>query len=166
MSFQRLLHAFPKPQKTFSLVSRNNQQIFNHQKYFQQLKPAINQTFSIYRWSPDSDKPPQQVNYTVDVSDCPMILDVLIKIKNTMDPTLSFRRSCREGICGSCSMNIDGSNTLACLCKTKKGSSQSTRILPLPHLQVVKDLVGDLTLFYEHYKAIQPWLQRKTPKKK
>jgi len=165
MSFRRLLHVFPKPRKTFSLVSGNNHKIFNHQKYFQQQKPAINQTFAIYRWTPDIDKSPEEVKYTVDVSDCPMILDVLIKIKNTIDPTLSFRRSCREGICGSCAMNIDGSNTLACLCKTKKGAGNSTRILPLPHLQVIKDLVGDLTAFYDHYKEIQPWLQRKTPKK-
>jgi len=128
-------------------------------------KPAVQQAFAIYRWDPDSNKPPREQVFEVDVSDCPMILDVLIKIKTLQDPTLTFRRSCREGICGSCSMNIDGTNTLACLCKTKPGAGAKTRILPLPHLQVVKDLVGDLTLFYDHYKSIQPWLQRKTPKK-
>merc|ERR1712083_549356 len=116
---------------------------------------------------PAGTEAPKEVNYEVDVSDCPMILDVLIKIKNKLDTTLSFRRSCREGICGSCSMNIDGTNTLACLCRTKPGDTAATktRILPLPHVSIVKDLVGDLSLFYEHYKSIEPWLQTKTPKK-
>jgi len=129
------------------------------------VKQARTQTFSIYRWDPAGSDPPREEKYDVDVSDCPMILDVLIKIKNQQDTTLSFRRSCREGICGSCSMNIDGTNNLACLCKTKPGSGTTTRILPLPHVSIVKDLVGDLTLFYDHYKSIEPWLQRKTPKK-
>eukprot|EP00484_Ammonia_sp_Unknown_P021841 CAMPEP_0197029834 /NCGR_PEP_ID=MMETSP1384-20130603/9196_1 /TAXON_ID=29189 /ORGANISM="Ammonia sp." /LENGTH=263 /DNA_ID=CAMNT_0042459071 /DNA_START=217 /DNA_END=1008 /DNA_ORIENTATION=+ len=129
------------------------------------LRQPRMQTFSIYRWDPAGTEAPKEVNYQVDVSDCPMILDVLIKIKNQQDTSLSFRRSCREGICGSCSVNVDGSNTLACLCKTKPGQDLKTRILPLPHVSIVKDLVGDLTLFYEHYKSIQPWLQRKTPKK-
>ena len=82
-------------------------------------KPAANtKTFSIYRWNPDDGKPPRQQEYEIDLNECgPMILDALIKIKNEMDPTLTFRRSCREGICGSCSMNINGTNTLACLCK-------------------------------------------------
>jgi len=131
---------------------------------FSAKKPARMQTFSVYRWDPAQSAPPKEVDYTVDTSDCPMILDVLIKIKNQQDSTLSFRRSCREGICGSCSMNIDGTNTLACLCKTKSNENEKTRILPLPHVSIVKDLVGDLTLFYEHYKSIEPWLQRKTPK--
>jgi len=143
-----------KPSKNYVLLSRR----------FANVKAVQNQTFNIYRWSPDAGKEPEVKPYTVDVSDCPMILDVLIKIKNAQDATLTFRRSCREGICGSCAMNIDGTNTLACLCKTKPGANVSTRILPLPHLQIVKDLVGDLTLFYEHYKSIQPWLHRKTPK--
>jgi succinate dehydrogenase (ubiquinone) iron-sulfur subunit len=89
-----------------------------------------------------------------------MVLDALIKIKNEIDPTLTFRRSCREGICGSCAMNIDGSNTLACLCFIDK-SKDSTRLLPLPHMYVVKDLVPDLTNFYEQYKSINPWLRIK-----
>lgn len=70
-----------------------------------------------------------------------MILDALIKIKNEMDPTLTFRRSCREGICGSCAMNIDGRNTLACLCKIEDDAGKATKIYPLPHMYVVKDLV-------------------------
>lgn len=61
------------------------------------------------------------------------ILDALIKIKNEVDPTLTFRRSCREGICGSCAMNIDGQNTLACLCRIDRNESQTTKIYPLPH---------------------------------
>jgi succinate dehydrogenase (ubiquinone) iron-sulfur subunit len=89
-----------------------------------------------------------------------MVLDALIKIKNEQDPTLAFRRSCREGICGSCAMNIEGSNTLACLCFIDKKSAEPMKIYPLPHMYVIKDLVPDLTNFYEQYKSIKPWLQR------
>lgn len=88
-----------------------------------------------------------------------MVLDALIKIKNEMDPTLTFRRSCREGICGSCAMNIGGVNTLACISKIDT-SDKATKIYPLPHMYVVKDLVPDLNHFYEQYRSIQPWLQR------
>ena len=91
-----------------------------------------------------------------------MVLDALIKIKNEQDPTLTFRRSCREGICGSCAMNIDGSNTLACLCHIPK-SDDAMKINPLPHMYVVKDLVPDMSNFYAQYKSIKPWLQRKQP---
>lgn len=91
-----------------------------------------------------------------------MILDALIRIKNEMDPTLTFRRSCREGICGSCAMNIEGTNTLACLCRISD-VDKVTKIYPLPHTYVVKDLVPDLTQFYKQYKSIKPYLQRKTP---
>lgn len=90
-----------------------------------------------------------------------MVLDALIKIKNEIDPTLTFRRSCREGICGSCSMNIGGTNTLACISKIDKDSSKPIKIYPLPHMFVVKDLVPDMNNFYEQYRSIQPWLQRK-----
>jgi succinate dehydrogenase / fumarate reductase iron-sulfur subunit len=91
-----------------------------------------------------------------------MVLDALIKIKNEIDTTLTFRRSCREGICGSCAMNIDGTNTLACLhaCGDVKGD---VKIYPLPHLPVVKDLVPDLTHFYAQYASIEPWLKTETP---
>ncbi len=100
-------------------------------------------------------------SYTVDMADCgPMVLDALIKIKNEQDPSLTFRRSCREGICGSCAMNINGTNTLACLCYIDKSPSAST-INPLPHMYVVKDLVTDLSNFYDQYKSIKPWLQTK-----
>jgi succinate dehydrogenase / fumarate reductase iron-sulfur subunit len=119
--------------------------------------------FRIYRWSPDDDANPHMDTYFVDRDDCaPMVLDALIWIKNKIDPTLTFRRSCREGVCGSCSMNIDGTNTLACT----KGMDEikgTIKIYPLPHMAVVKDLVPDMTNFYAQYAAIEPWLQTKSP---
>lgn len=89
-----------------------------------------------------------------------MVLDALIKIKNEIDPTLTFRRSCREGICGSCSMNIGGGNTLACIAKIDDNVAKPTKIYPLPHMFVIKDLVPDMNNFYEQYRSIEPWLQR------
>jgi succinate dehydrogenase/fumarate reductase iron-sulfur protein len=90
-----------------------------------------------------------------------MILDALIKVKNEQDPTLTFRRSCREGICGSCAMNISGTNTLACIkdIGTAVDSTGKIRIYPLPHMPVLKDLVPDLTQFFKQHKSIQPYLQ-------
>ncbi|KAM7271253.1 hypothetical protein ACFE04_030467 [Oxalis oulophora] len=121
-------------------------------------------TFQIYRWSPDNPSKPQLQDYTIDLKECgPMVLDALIKIKNEVDPTLTFRRSCREGICGSCAMNIDGCNGLACLTKIDTDNSSSTSITPLPHMFVIKDLVVDMTNFYNQYKSIEPWLKRKSP---
>ncbi|XP_026669669.1 succinate dehydrogenase [ubiquinone] iron-sulfur subunit, mitochondrial isoform X2 [Ceratina calcarata] len=119
-------------------------------------------TFSIYRWNPDKpDEKPYTQDYKVDLNTCgPMVLDALIKIKNEMDPTLTFRRSCREGICGSCAMNIGGGNTLACISKIDTNLGQTCKVYPLPHMYIVKDLVPDLTNFYNQYKSIQPWLQR------
>merc|ERR1712002_1334728 len=117
-------------------------------------------TFSIYRYNPDKpgEKPFIQ-KYEVDLKKCgPMVLDALIKIKNEMDPTLTFRRSCREGICGSCAMNIGGVNTLACISKIED-SGKATKIYPLPHMYVIKDLVPDMNNFYQQYRSIQPWLQ-------
>jgi succinate dehydrogenase / fumarate reductase, iron-sulfur subunit len=115
--------------------------------------------FRIYRWNPDDGQNPRLDTYLVDVDDCgPMVLDALIWIKSKVDPTLTFRRSCREGVCGSCAMNIDGTNTLACT----KGMDEITgpvRVYPLPHMSVVKDLVPDLTVFYAQYASIKPWLQ-------
>merc|ERR1712166_1677227 len=99
--------------------------------------------FKVYRWNPDDGKEPSMQTYDVDLNDCgPMMLDALLKIKNEQDPTLTLRRSCREGICGSCAMNIDGGNTLACLAYIDK-SSKATNIFPLPHMYVIKDLVPD-----------------------
>jgi succinate dehydrogenase / fumarate reductase iron-sulfur subunit len=124
---------------------------------------ANNRQFDIYRYDPGSGENPRVDTYNVDMDACgPMVLDALIKIKNEIDPTLTFRRSCREGICGSCAMNIDGTNTLACL-KPVEDVSGTVKIYPLPHMPVVKDLVPDLTNFYAQYASIKPWLQTRTP---
>ena len=115
--------------------------------------------FHVYRWDPDGDQNPRMDTYELDLSDCgPMVLDAIIKIKNEIDPTLTFRRSCREGICGSCAMNIDGTNTLACT-KPISEVKGDVKIYPLPHLPVVKDIVPDLTHFYAQYTAVGPWLK-------
>ena len=120
--------------------------------------------FQVYRWSPDDGKNPRTDTYFVDMDDCgPMVLDGLIWIKNHIDPTLTFRRSCREGICGSCSMNIDGQNTLACTKSMGDQNAGALRIYPLPHQPVVKDLVPDLTNFYAQFASIEPWLQTRSP---
>ncbi|MEZ5580181.1 succinate dehydrogenase iron-sulfur subunit [Candidatus Competibacter phosphatis] len=119
--------------------------------------------FQIYRWDPDSGENPRMDTYEVDMATCgPMVLDALLKIKNEMDPTLTLRRSCREGVCGSCAMNIDGTNTLACT-KAIGDVSGDVKVYPLPHMPVIKDLVPDLTHFYAQYASIKPWLQSITP---
>jgi succinate dehydrogenase / fumarate reductase iron-sulfur subunit len=121
-------------------------------------------TFRVYRWDPEGSGNPTWDSYEVDTSDCgPMVLDVLLHIKNTMDSTLAFRRSCREGVCGSCAMNIGGRNTLACTHGWADVPGKDVTISPLPHLPVVKDLVADLTLFYAQYASIEPWLHTTTP---
>jgi len=118
----------------------------------------------IYRYSREKGGLPYIQNYTINAEECgPMVLDALIKIKNEQDSTLTFRRSCREGICGSCSMNIDGTNTLACTkplseVVDKKGV---VKVYPLPHMRIIKDLVPDLNNFYEQHKFIMPWLEPK-----
>ncbi|KAL7268051.1 succinate dehydrogenase complex, subunit B [Rhizina undulata] len=119
--------------------------------------------FQIYRWNPDTpEKKPYMQTYELDLNQTgPMVLDALIRLKNEYDPTLTFRRSCREGICGSCAMNIGGTNTLACLCRIDTDTNTDTKIYPLPHTYVVKDLVPDMTQFYKQYKSIKPYLQRK-----
>ena len=120
--------------------------------------------FRIYRWNPDDGKNPQIDTYYVDLDESgPMLLDALIWIKSYIDPTLTFRRSCREGVCGSCAMNIDGVNTLACTRTMAEVKTEAVRIYPLPHMQVVKDLIPDLTNFYAQYASIEPWLKTKTP---
>jgi len=119
--------------------------------------------FKLYRWSPDDDKNPHLDTFEIDLDDCgPMVLDALIKIKNEVDTTVTFRRSCREGICGSCAMNIDGTNTLACT-KPIDEVAGEVKIYPLPHMPVVKDLVPDLTVPYAQLASIQPWLQTASP---
>lgn len=121
-------------------------------------------TFKVYRWDPEGEGNPVWDTYDVDVDACgPMVLDVLIHIKNTMNSTLAFRRSCREGVCGSCSMNIGGRNTLACIHGWADEPAKEVSISPLPHLDVVKDLVADLTMFYAQYASIEPWLHTSTP---
>src|SRR5580693_8790075 len=119
--------------------------------------------FKIYRFDPDAKENPRLDTYEIDMDHCgPMVLDALIKIKNEIDTTLTFRRSCREGICGSCAMNIDGRNALACIsaCADVK---HDIKIYPLPHMPVIKDLVPDLTNFYAQYASIEPWLHTTSP---
>lgn len=120
-------------------------------------------TFKIYRYDPDTGENPRMDEFTIDLDNCgPMVLDAIIHIKNDVDSSLTFRRSCREGICGSCSMNIDGRNTLACL-KPIDEVSGDVKITPLPHMPVIKDLVPDLTHVYAQYNEIEPWLKADTP---
>ena len=119
--------------------------------------------FRVYRWDPEGEGNPRIDTYFVDLDDCgPMVLDGLLWIKNNIDPTLTLRRSCREGICGSCAMNIDGLNTLACTWGHDE-SDGPVKVYPLPHMQVVKDLVPDLTHFYAQHAFIEPWLQTVSP---
>ena len=133
-------------------------QTYDHAKGAKRAK-----TFQVYRWDPDNGENPRTDSYVIDLDKCgPMVLDAILYIKNEIDPTLTFRRSCREGICGSCAMNIDGRNGLACIsaCDAVRGD---VKIYPLPHMPVIKDLVPDLTNFYAQYASIKPWLQTKTP---
>lgn len=116
-------------------------------------------TFAVYRWNPDNGENPRLDTYEVDQDDCgPMVLDALLWIKNKVDSTLTLRRSCREGVCGSCAMNIDGTNTLACT-KFLSDIKGEARVYPLPHMPVVKDLVPDLNQPYAQYASIEPWLK-------
>ena len=119
--------------------------------------------FVVYRWSPDEGRNPTTDTFEVDLDDCgPMVLDALIKIKDEVDSTLTFRRSCREGVCGSCSMNIGGVNSLACTSPIRDVKGD-VKIFPLPHLPVVKDLVPDMKQFYAQYASIKPWMRAVTP---
>jgi succinate dehydrogenase / fumarate reductase iron-sulfur subunit len=126
--------------------------------------PKKPRTFKIYRWNPEDGQSPRVDTYVLDLADtAPMVLDALIKIKNEVDATLTFRRSCREGICGSCAMNIDGINTLACTQHIDDIKAAEIRIYPLPHMHVVKDLVPDLNQAYAQLAAIEPWLKTQSP---
>jgi len=119
--------------------------------------------FEIYRWNPDTGENPHINVYELEMDDCgPMVLDAIIKIKDAVDSTLTFRRSCREGVCGSCAMTINGKNTLACT-KAIDDYPDTIKIYPLPHMDVVKDLVPDMTNFYAQYASIQPWIKSQTP---
>ena len=127
------------------------------------VKAKVEHEYRIYRWNPDDGANPRIDTYYVNTDDCgPMILDGMIWLKNNVDATLTFRRSCREGICGSCAMNIDGVNTLACL-KPIDEIKGDVNIYPLPHLPVVKDLVPDLSHAYAQYHSVKPWLQAESP---
>ena len=114
---------------------------------------------NIYRWSPSNYENPRVDTFEVDLNECgPKVLDILFKIKNEIDPTLTFRRSCAHGVCGSCAMNVDGVNTLSCI-KSHSDIKGELNIYPLPHLKVVKDLVGDLSTLYKQYESVEPWLK-------
>ncbi len=120
--------------------------------------------YRVYRWSPDDGENPRVDTYFLDMDRCgPMVLDALLKIKNEIDPTLTFRRSCREGICGSCAMNINGINRLACIYGLDEIKDATVKINPLPHMPVVRDLIPDLTQFYAQHASIQPWLETVSP---
>jgi succinate dehydrogenase / fumarate reductase iron-sulfur subunit len=133
-------------------------------KTFKAPEGATNvKTFKVYRWDPDSGENPRVDSYELDLDACgPMVLDALIKIKNEVDSTVTFRRSCREGVCGSCAMNVDGTNTLACI-KSIEDIKGDASVYPLPHLPVVKDLVPDLNTVYAQYASIEPWLKTESP---
>ena len=119
--------------------------------------------FNVYRWSHEKGENPSIDTYEVYVEECgPMVLDAMLYIKDELDSSLAFRRSCREGICGSCAMNIDGTNTLACT-KAIDEIDGEVNIYPLPHQEVVRDLVTDLTEFYDHYASVEPWMQADEP---
>ena len=146
---------------TFTLPK--NSRIGAGKKYIASAGATRTKTFNIYRWNPDDGQNPRVDSYELDLDKIgPMVLDALIYIKNEVDPTLTFRRSCREGICGSCAMNIDGGNTLACL-KAHDEVDAAVRIYPLPHMSVVKDLVPDLSQAYAQLRSVEPWLKSDTP---
>ena len=144
------------------LLLPKNSKIKKGKNYESNNSNEEKRSFLIYRFDPDKDKNPRVDKYNLDIGDCgPMVLDALIAIKNKLDPTLTFRRSCREGVCGSCAMNIDGTNTLACT-KYMSDVKGIIKIYPLPHMPVIKDLVPDLNGVYKQYQSIEPWLKNKT----
>ena len=143
-----------------------NSKVSKDGNHFDAPEGATNiKIFNVYRYDPEDvnvegkPKNPRLDRYEIDMDKCaPMVLDALIKMKDEMDPTLTFRRSCREGICGSCAMNIGGANTLACT-KSIHDVKGDVHIYPLPHMKVVKDLVPDMNHFYAQYESIEPWLK-------
>ena len=119
--------------------------------------------FEVYRWNPDSGENPRIDIYHIDLDSCgPMVLDAVLKIKNDIDTTLAFRRSCREGVCGSCAMNVNGKNILVCI-KAIEEYDGTIKIFPLPHMDVIKDLVADMTNFFAQYSSIKPWIETQSP---
>jgi len=133
-------------------------------KEFPAPKDATNlKRFEVYRWNPDSGENPRIDIFHIDLDNCgPMVLDAVLKIKNEIDSTLTFRRSCREGVCGSCAMNVNGKNTLVCT-KAIEDYNGTIKIFPLPHMDVIKDLVADMTDFFAQYASIKPWIETQTP---
>ena len=145
----------------FTLPANSKVKIGNTHKAPDSAKRV--RAFKIYRYDPDKGQNPRLDTFEIDLDECgPMVLDALIKIKNEVDTTVTFRRSCREGICGSCSMNIDGTNTLACL-KPIDEVKGTVNVYPLPHMDVIKDLVPDLTMAYAQLTSIEPWLKSESP---
>ncbi len=133
-------------------------------RFYKAAKNAKNiRRIEVYRWDPDSGENPRIDSYEINQDECgPMVLDAILKIKNEIDSTVAFRRSCREGVCGSCAMNINGKNTLACI-KPISDFKGTIKIFPLPHMSVIKDLIADMTHFFEQYSSINPWLENNTP---
>ena len=138
-----------------------NSKVIKGRSHINKTPSEIPKIMKIYRWDPETKDNPRLDTYEIDQKKCgPMVLDALMKIKDEIDTTLTFRRSCREGVCGSCAMNIDGVNTLACL-KPINEVKNEINIYPLPHLRVVKDLVPDLSQAYKQLESIKPWIQKK-----
>jgi len=133
--------------------------------YFKDKTESQNiKKINIYRWDPDKKENPKIDTFEVDITKCGnKVLDILNKIKNEIDPSLTYRRSCAHGVCGSCAMNVDGINTLSCM-KSHKDINGDINIYPLPHLKVIKDLVADLSTLYRQYDSIEPWLKTKDQK--
>jgi hypothetical protein len=167
------INKFVKKLSSFEMKLNPQIELHNEKEYtFTEFNPNLSKEeksklkrFDILKYDPSISNQKKIVTYYVDLKECgPMVLDALIHIKDEIDSTLSFRRSCREGICGSCSMNINGRNTLACLSYIDTELNESTKILPLPFFSIVRDLVVDMTNFYMQYKSITPVLKRKTEK--
>ena len=129
-------------------------------KYYEDKTGSKNiRKVNIYRWDPSTGDKPRIDTYEVDMDNCPSkVLDLLNKIKNEIDPSIAYRRSCAHGVCGSCAMNMDGKNGLACT-KPHKEIKGDINIYPLPHLKVQKDLIGDLSTLYKQYASVEPWLK-------
>lgn len=121
-------------------------------------------TVSVYRYNPETDDKPYMKDYEYELDDQSdaMVLDVLIALKEK-DAQLTFRRSCREGVCGSDGMNMNGKNGLACITPVSSLKSNKIVIRPLPGLPVVRDLVVDMTQFYKQYEKVKPWLMNNEP---
>ena len=140
-------------------LPRNSKITNKGQVHKAETQGANMRTVKVYRYDPATGENPRIDSYEVDLTGISMVLDLLIKIKDTIDPTLSFRRSCREGVCGSCAFNINGKNGLACITGLDELGSGDITIYPLPHQPVVRDLVTDLSKFYEQHAEVQPYLQ-------